>query len=73
MRGEACKKRHGRLKIDSSDLYDSQNMYLEISVDTAELSRYWHTMIECRQKLQTLKNLLLRHPVVGIIGARPGR
>ena len=45
-------------------------MYLENSVDTAEFSRYQHTMIERRQELQTLKNLLLRHPVVGIIGAR---
>ena len=43
---------------------------LEISVDNTEISMQTNNMIERKGHLRTLSDLLSRHPVVGIVGAR---
>jgi len=44
--------------------------HLEKSVDKTDISRYTFPMIIRRHELETLRGLLKRHPVVGIVGAR---
>ncbi len=43
---------------------------LEISVDNAEISRYHLHVIKREKELKTIRGLLRRHPIVGIVGAR---
>jgi len=45
------------------------SIYLEFSVDIRGISRCSEIMIERDRELNTLRRLLRRHPVVGIIGA----
>lgn len=45
-------------------------MYLEISVDMTEISRYFFVMIKRYREIETVRKLLRRHPIVGIVGAR---
>jgi len=43
---------------------------IENSVNRTEISRYTFSMIIRRRELETLRMLLKRNPVVGIVGAR---
>jgi predicted AAA+ superfamily ATPase len=43
---------------------------IEISVDITEFSRYYFFMIRREKELQTIYELLRKHPIVGIVGAR---
>lgn len=45
-------------------------MFLENSVDSADISRYIVSMIDRRHHIHTVEGLLERHPVVALIGAR---
>jgi predicted AAA+ superfamily ATPase len=45
-------------------------IYHEISVDITEFSRYYFFVIKREKDLQTIHELLRKHPIVGIVGAR---